>query len=467
MASSQAGFSLAAVRAALPRGGALPERAWRARHRGICVLLWVHVAALIVVGTVRGEPVTALLFGPGLVAVLTGLAMWDARSHSFRSTMATLGLLASSAILIDFYHGLIEAHFHFFITIAVVSLYQVWGPYLLAVGFVLVHHAVLGTLAPDMVYNHHMAIENPWLFALVHGSAVLAESAACLVFWRVTEDALDAERAVGDALVESNAELTQANRAVADLVAMLSHDLRVPLSVVIGYSEMALESWPKMTDDEQIEFVRKVSKAGRALHAMLDDTLTVSALDADGVEPRRVPVRVDQAVREAIMNLPDGVPADLDLAGGGNRGRRPWPPGPGPHQSAHQRCQVRRGLVRGEQPRGPRHGHDPDQRLRPRCACGLRPAALRPLHSFRGRSRWEPEGDRPRPLHHAQPADGERRRDPLRAHRGWRLSILRGAATFPGPVRTVVASCGSQPGRHLISDRTHRQREESSRTRGR
>ncbi len=313
MASSQAGFSLAAVRAALPRGGALPERAWRARHRGICVLLWVHVAALIVVGTVRGEPVTALLFGPGLVAVLTGLAMWDARSHSFRSTMATLGLLASSAILIDFYHGLIEAHFHFFITIAVVSLYQVWGPYLLAVGFVLVHHAVLGTLAPDMVYNHHMAIENPWLFALVHGSAVLAESAACLVFWRVTEDALDAERAVGDALVESNAELTQANRAVADLVAMLSHDLRVPLSVVIGYSEMALESWPKMTDDEQIEFVRKVSKAGRALHAMLDDTLTVSALDADGVEPRRVPVRVDQAVREAIMNLPDGVPADLDL----------------------------------------------------------------------------------------------------------------------------------------------------------
>lgn len=313
MALSRAELTFAAVRAALPRGGALPERSWRARHRGICVLLCLHVISLAVIGLMLQESLAALLYGPGLIAAFTVASMWDTRSHSFRSTMATLGLLASSAILIDYYHGLIEAHFHFFISIVVVSLYQVWGPYLLAVGFVLVHHVVLGTLAPDMVYNHHMAIENPWLFALVHGTAVLAESAACLVFWRVTEDALGAERAVGDALAQSNAELTHANRAVADLVAMLSHDLRVPLSVVIGYSEMALESWPKMSEEEQMDFVRKVSKAGLALHAMLDDTLTVSALDADGVEPRCVPVRVDQAVREAITNLPGEVPADLDL----------------------------------------------------------------------------------------------------------------------------------------------------------
>jgi len=272
------------------------------------------VVALVAVALLRGEPLAAVVLGPGLIAALTVAARWDSRSHTFRSSMATLGLLASSAILIDYFNGLIEAHFHFFVTIAVVSLYQAWRPYLLAVGFVLVHHLVLGTLAPDMVYNHHMAVSNPWLFAAVHGVAVLAESMACLVFWRVTEDALDAERAVAKALVEVNAELSQSNRAVEDLVGMLSHDLRVPLSVIIGYSEMALESWPKMSDAEQIDFVRRVGKAGHALHALLDDTLTVSALDAEGVEPRGVAVRVDQAVREAITNLPGAVQvADLHL----------------------------------------------------------------------------------------------------------------------------------------------------------
>src|SRR3712207_8805237 len=40
------------VRSAFPRGGALPDHVWVARHRGICLLLWLHVAALPVVGTV-------------------------------------------------------------------------------------------------------------------------------------------------------------------------------------------------------------------------------------------------------------------------------------------------------------------------------------------------------------------------------------------------------------------------------
>ncbi len=146
--------------------------------------------------------------------------------------------LFCSASLIAFFDGLIEAHFHFFIVVAVVSLYQSWGPYLLAIGYVLAHHLGLGTWMPHLVYNHHMAVHNPWLFALVHGGAVVAESAACLIFWRVTEDALDAERANREALERTNGELATANAAVADLVAMLSHDLRTPLTVLLRMSRV-------------------------------------------------------------------------------------------------------------------------------------------------------------------------------------------------------------------------------------
>ena len=46
---------------------------------------------------------------------------------------------------------------------------------------------------------------------------------------------------------------------------------------------------------------------------MLEGTLTVSALDGDGVDPRLVPVRVDDVVRDAIAALPAMV--ELDVRG--------------------------------------------------------------------------------------------------------------------------------------------------------
>lgn len=165
MALTRNDSRLAGLWAALPRGGALPESVWLARHRGVCVLLWCHVVALAAIGILRDQSPMACLLGPGVVAACTAAASSNGLSRTARSSMATLGLLFSSAILIDLYDGMIEAHFHFFITIAVVSLYQAWRPYLIAVGFVLVHHLVLGTLVPREVYNHHMAVEHPWLFA--------------------------------------------------------------------------------------------------------------------------------------------------------------------------------------------------------------------------------------------------------------------------------------------------------------
>jgi len=304
--------SWAGLLAALPRGGALPEAAWDARHRGIVVLLWADVAALVVLASIVGRSLTICVLALGTLTALAAAATSHRLSATTRATTATLGLLSSCAILIGLSQGMIEAHFSYFIAVAVVSLYQSWRPYLIAVGFVLAHHLVLGTLAPHFVYNHSAAIDNPWLFALVHGTAIVAESAACLVFWKVTEEALDAERTQRAALERTNVKLTAANGTVSDLVAMLSHDLRVPLTVLLGYSEMALESWPEMTAAKQVEFVRRVSRAGQSMQGMLEDTLAVSMLDGEGVVPRPVPVRVDEAVREALAALPGTLPA-VDL----------------------------------------------------------------------------------------------------------------------------------------------------------
>lgn len=218
----------------LPRGGVLSEQNWSTRHRGICVLLWVHVVALPFLGVLRHETVGHSLFDTAIVAALAVGALPPRLGREVRSASATVGLLSSSAVLVHFFDGLIELHFHFFVTIAVVALYQAWGPFLLALGFVLFHHSVIGTIAPEQVYNHPSAVANPALFALVHGGFVLAESIACLVYWRVTEDALDGERAARGGLEKTHRDLARAQ----DLSGMGSWDWDVTSGTVTWSDQM-------------------------------------------------------------------------------------------------------------------------------------------------------------------------------------------------------------------------------------
>src|SRR3990170_4634841 len=89
--------ALASARKVLPRGGALSEESWRIRHRGITVLLWLHVAALPVVGVLTGETTGHSLFEAAIVGVLGVGACLRRLSPTTRSALATLGLVICSA----------------------------------------------------------------------------------------------------------------------------------------------------------------------------------------------------------------------------------------------------------------------------------------------------------------------------------------------------------------------------------
>jgi hypothetical protein len=134
--------------ALLPRGDSLSEESWRRRHRSICVLLWLHVPVLALFGAVNGHGLVHSALEASIVGALALGASMSGASRRQRAVMATLGLLSSSAILIHFSHGLIEMHFHFFVMVAVVSLYQSWLPFLVALGYVTLQHGAFGVLAP-------------------------------------------------------------------------------------------------------------------------------------------------------------------------------------------------------------------------------------------------------------------------------------------------------------------------------
>ena len=187
LASGETSSPFGRLISALPRGRTLPERTWVRRHRTVVALLWLHVFGLAAFAIASGTAFVHVALEMMLIAAPTLLASWTRLGRSLRATAASFALVTSSAVLVHISGGYIEAHFHFFVVVGVLALYQDWGPFLIAVGYVVVHHAVLGVLAPESVFNHPAAREQPVLWSLIHGSFVLAASGASLVAWRFVE----------------------------------------------------------------------------------------------------------------------------------------------------------------------------------------------------------------------------------------------------------------------------------------
>jgi len=161
---------------------------WRRRHRGIVLLLAAHIPALFLLGvfTNHGALHTAVDVTP--VAVLAVVAALGTFSPTTRAVLATLGLVTCSALAVHFSNGTIEMHFHFFVVVGVISLYQDWTPFGAAIVFVVLHHGIMGVAAPRSVYDHQSAIDHPWLWAAIHGGFVLAASVAHVLAWRLNEE---------------------------------------------------------------------------------------------------------------------------------------------------------------------------------------------------------------------------------------------------------------------------------------
>ncbi len=254
--TSQVGASKVRVRTLLlPTGGALPDEAWRRWHRGILGLLALHVPGVFLFALHQGDGWRHALMDVLPIAALAMGAYLGTR-HRLRSTIcASLGLITASAVLVHLSGGMIEAHFHFFVMVGVIALYQDWRPFLAAIAFVLLHHGIVGVLAPQDVYNHAGAQQHPWVWAGVHGGFILAMSVAGVANWKFSERSQSQLFRLA-AIVESSADaiygwatdgtINSWNRGAVELFGY-SHD------EIIGQSFVVLVP-PLRRDESRIQF---------------------------------------------------------------------------------------------------------------------------------------------------------------------------------------------------------------------
>jgi signal transduction histidine kinase len=190
----------------LPRGNTLDDKSWHRRHRLLQWVLLIHLPAMAVLGlALRNTPLVVgyTLIGPVVFLVLGHVL----RTRRLASFAVTGGLVFCSIGLVVLTSGSIEAHFHFFIIIGFIALYQDWVPFLWNVAFTVLSHGI-GTLwISNLVFNHPAAQANPWLWSAIHGIAVLFACVGMVLFWRITEEEQTEKEALGRRLITADAEI--------------------------------------------------------------------------------------------------------------------------------------------------------------------------------------------------------------------------------------------------------------------
>jgi signal transduction histidine kinase len=300
---------VARLRAALPRGNSLPDAEWKRRHRLLLVILWLHVLGLPIFGLLQGFAVGTCALWGGVIAVFAVVCTIgrDTRAWWVSATMS-VGLLTCSAVLIAFWHGQIEAHFHFFVVVVLLTLYEEWLPFLIAAAYVALHHGIVGVLDPGDVYDHASATAHPWRWAAVHAGFITAAGIAALVAWRLNEDVRDEARrsldravAAEQALAASARELQRSNAALTHFATVASHDLSEPLRTISGFMQLLEQRYAAELDDRGRAFILHALDGAERMQRLIDGLMAYSRVGH--AQPPADVVELDDVAQTAVDAL--------------------------------------------------------------------------------------------------------------------------------------------------------------------
>ena len=171
----------------LPHGHSLPRSIWWRRHQAIVRFALVQAVAVGVFAYLRGFGVLLCAADVALVGLPALFALSEAATRGVRTVAATTSLMLASVCVVDISGGATEAHFHFFVMVGVVALYQDWTAFGVCILITVVHHAVMGSLLPKDVYGSEAEQHDPIVWALIHGAFILAVAFTHLLAWRNNE----------------------------------------------------------------------------------------------------------------------------------------------------------------------------------------------------------------------------------------------------------------------------------------
>jgi signal transduction histidine kinase/tetratricopeptide (TPR) repeat protein len=109
-------------------------------------------------------------------------------------------------------------------------------------------------------------------------------------------------------LERANVELRRLDELKSDFVAMVSHELRSPLTSILGYCSTMLRHWDKVDNDRKRSFVDIIERQSRRLSGLVNDLLEMSRIESGKLDTRLAPIAVRPLLEELAADFHDRLP---------------------------------------------------------------------------------------------------------------------------------------------------------------
>lgn len=97
--------------------------------------------------------------------------------------------------------------------------------------------------------------------------------------------------------------LVAANQAMREFVAVASHELRTPTSVIHGFAATMDYRWDEIDDTEKRQYLGAIFRASDRLARLVEDLLTVSRIDAGAEDIETLPLDAEALLQTAVDDL--------------------------------------------------------------------------------------------------------------------------------------------------------------------
>lgn len=179
---------------------------------------------------------------------------------------------------------------------------QGFEPSEIAREYCLLRQAIFSTLEPELLQGAPSEL----LRAVRLINAVVDEATA-QCFKSYVDERLGELEQVQSQLKLTNQELSRLLRANQDNLSHLAHELKTPLTSIIGYSDLFLRQQKQEADIKDsvgnLEHIERVLRNGRQLLHLINDSLEVSRYEAGKMKLQAVPTNVRSLIKNVIEVL--------------------------------------------------------------------------------------------------------------------------------------------------------------------